>query len=279
MRLVFIWSLLFGLTLSPLAEAQMGQTIQEELLDVDPYPVTESKVVVPAKDVARLRLVGRISAGVLKIALRKGGGSWWECGRKYTPDEASLASIEWANRIVSLASEYSDRGSDDGIQINPWEVAAISANESGFDRCIMGKWPRKWAYEHGTITRSRETLSHTAEAAIATITDPRGAERWSSSGFDGSPLHIIWLCTEGKCRPKFDREGLPPIPVADVFTLGKGFEYSVRMLKKTAILFGTDVPSLYWRGSRTAWYHEKIRNWALKMGATEREAGPENSAP
>jgi hypothetical protein len=244
-------------------------------LDVDPYPATEMEPERPkaptAEQIARLRLIGRIAEGVRRIGRAKGGGRWWECGRAYEEAEEADAAIEWAHRIVWLASEYSDRGSVNGIQLNPWEIAGVAANECGFDRCALGKYPRMWGYQHGTLKRSRLCISHTYEDIERTLNDPRGATQFNTSGLDGAPMHVLWRCEKGMCRPKFNREQLPPIPMSEVFSLGMGFEYNVREFKKRAIDHRTSTPSLYWKGYKCEWYYEKIVNWAKRLGAKKGE--------
>ena len=246
-----------------------------ELFGVDPYPTTEMEDEKPAaltaEQVEMVRLIGRIAEGVRKVGKWKGGGRWWECGMTYTEEEEVGAAIEWAHRIVWLASEYSDRGSVNGIQLNPWEIAGVAANECGFDRCALGKYPRKWGYQHGTLKRSRLCISHTYADIEKTLNDPRGATMFNTSGLDGAPLHVLWRCEKGLCRPKFNKEGLPPIPMAEVFSLGMGFEYNVREFKKRAIDNRTSTPSLYWKGYRCEWYRTKIVNWQKRLGAKTSE--------
>ena len=259
-----------------LAEAAQAVACEiEDELEIDPYPSCTWEEVAPPpvapEDLERLRLIGRIAEGVRAVGKRKGGGAWWECGRRLTPEEETTAAIQWAQRIVVLAWEYSDRGSATGYQLNPWEIAGVCANETGFDRCILGKWPRKWGYEHGTMKRSRLTLSHTYADVERTLAAPEAGDRWATVGFDASPMHLLWRCEAGRCWPKFNKEGLPPIPMAEVFSLGQGFEYGVRAFKKRAIDHRTSTPSLYWRGYRCDWYLEKIQNWARRMGAKKGE--------
>lgn len=238
----------------------------------DPLPACEMPPPeITADERARLQLIGRIAEGVRKVGRWKGGGRWWECGRAYTPAEEADAAIAWAARIVTLAWEYSDRGSANGYQMNPWEIAAVAANESGFDRCVLGKWPRKWGYTHGTMIRSRLTISHSYADAERTLADPAGRELWTTVGLDASPLHLLWRCQDGRCWPKWNGEALPPIPQREVFGLGLGFEYGVRTLKKRAIDHRTSTPSAYWKGYRCDWYWDKIRNWAQRMGARRGE--------
>jgi hypothetical protein len=256
------------------AEPPRCMTDMDFRISVDPYPTTEQILTPPrlTEDVAaRLRLLGRLAQGVRQIGRWHGGGAWWECGRPLRDAEQEDAAIAWASRIVELAASYSDRGSADGIEMNPWEIAGIAANETGFDRCVLGKWPRKWGYEHGTMERSRLGISHTYADVERTLTDPRGLERWAVVGLDASPLHLVWTCAAGLCRPKFNRENLPPIPMQEVFSLGAGFEYGVRSMKKLAIDRGTSTPSLYWKGYRCEWYAEKIKRWARSMGAKRGE--------
>lgn len=243
----------------------------------DPLPLTEfvevdvaPKPEFPNAD--ELRLIGRISEGVRKIALHKGGGRWWSCGEVLSDEEQKDHAVEWAYRIVYLAWEYSDRGSDDGITINPWGIFGTAANESGFDVCALGPWPRKWGYQHKTITKRRLCISHPYEEIKATMLHPKGIERWKTSGIDAAPLHQLWRCDEkGMCKPKWNRERLPAIPVDDVFSLGKGFEYNVRKMKKDSIDFKTDRPWLYWPGYRSERYDTKVVRWARKGGATSEE--------
>jgi len=247
----------------------------EELFGVEPLPTTEMVVEtiteMTTEQIDRVRLIGRIAHGVRKVGLWKGGGRWWECGERYAPDEELLASIEWANRIVTLAWEYSDRGSTNGYQVNPWEIAGVAANECGFDRCALGKWPRRWGYDHGTIKRSRLGISHSYEEIERTLNDPRAENIWKTVGLDGAPLHVLWRCEAGQCWPKFNKEELPPIPMREVFSLGTGFEYNVREMKKRAIDNRTNRPSMYWKGYKCDWYDEKIRNWEKRLGARPEE--------
>jgi len=238
----------------------------------DPEPMTMNERPRMSDEArARLVLIGRIAEGVRKLGRAKGGGRWWECGKIYTEEEEVIAAIEWAQRIVWLASEYSDTGSGNGYMLNPWEIAGVAVNECGFDRCALGKYPRKWGYQHGTLKRSRLGISHTYEDIEKTLNDPRGATQFNTSGLDGAPLHVLWRCDKGMCRPKFNKEQLPPIPMREVFSLGMGFEYNVREFKKRAIDNQTSTPSLYWKGYKCDWYREKIVNWEKRLGAKKDE--------
>lgn len=239
-------------------------------LDEAALDTQETEKLFPKED--DLRLIGRIARGVRKVALQKGGGRWWDCGEVYDDSEEAEASLKWAYRIVFLAWEYSDRGSDGGVQMNAWGIAGVAANESGFDTCALGPWPRKWGYEHKTLKKNRLSISHPFDEIKATMLHPKGVERWKTTGLDAAPLHQLWRCDDkGMCKPKWNRERLPAISLDEVFSLGKGFEYNVRKMKKDAIDFKTSRPWLYWPGYRAEWYDEKVVRWAKKMGATAEE--------
>lgn len=255
----------------------------EELLQEfgDPLPSTEFNLdLIPKTPVAKafpqkehLKMIGRIAEGVKKIAKKKGGGRWWECGKVVLPEAEDDLAIEWAYRIVYLAWEYSDNGSHNGITLNPWGIFGTAANESGFDICALGPWPRKWGYAHKTIKRRKLCISHPYSEIKDTMLHPEGIERWKTSGIDAAPLHQLWRCNEkGMCRPKFNgRDPLPPIPLKEVFSLGKGFEYNVRKMKKDAIDFRTNRPWQYWPGYRSDKYDTKVIRWARMGGATNNE--------
>lgn len=262
------------------------ETVLEEPFG-DPLPSTEMVLedkeektnLVEFPNEEQLRLIGRLSKGILRVARNKGGGRWWKCGSVLSDEEAEKHAMEWAYRTAYLSWEFSDNGSDGGIMIDPWEVAGIAANESGFDVCALGPWPRKWAYQHKTMKRNRRTLSHSFEEIYKTMTHPKGLKRWSTIGIDAAPLHQLWRCDEKTvkergwivkevvCVPKWNVEGLPPIPLKEVFSLGKGFEYNVRKLKKDSIKFKTKRPSLYWPGHRSECYSGKVRRWERRLGA------------
>ena len=246
----------------------------------DPLPCTEfdpatahgrpKEIVFPQEE--HLRLIGRISKGVRQIAHQKGGGRWWECGKPIDVDDEQDLALKWAYRIVFLAWEYSDNGSENGVTINPWGIAGTAANESGFDICALGPWPRKWGYEHKTLRRNPRCISHPYKEIQNTMLHPKGVARWKTSGIDAAPLQQLWRCNEkGMCRPKWNRERLPPIPLKEVFSLGKGFEYNVRKMKKDSILYDTNRPWLYWPGHHSRKYDKKVTRWARKMGATTTE--------
>jgi len=70
-----------------------------------------------------LRLIGRISKGVLKIAHHKGAGKWWNCGEVVAPKDEQDLALKWAYRIVYLAWEYSDNGSNAVQALNAFRLS------------------------------------------------------------------------------------------------------------------------------------------------------------
>jgi len=248
-----------------------ADALPQTLFNVEEIPAEKPEVLFP-KD-GDVKLIGRLTRGVKKIAKKKGGGNWWYCGRIVQPEKEDDLALEWAYRIAYLAWEYTDRGSDNGITINPWGIFGVISNETGFDKCALGPWPRKWAYANGTMKQRGRCLSHTYADIKKTMTHPRGIERWKTAGIDAAPLHQLWRCNEkGMCKPKFNsRDPLPPITLDEVFSLGKGFEYGVRKMKKDSIDFKTDRPWMYWPGYRSERYDKKVVRWARMGGATEEE--------
>jgi|GEM_PF-1772388 len=236
---------------------------------VDPPPTTEFKEPEPPfPRREHLIMIGRLSSGITKLKSRS---AWWECGKKYeTKEEIEDAALEWAYRIVYLSWEYSDNGSSDGHIVNPWGVAGVAKNESGFDRCALGMFPRLWAYKEGTLKRSRLHISHTKDEIVAAMTSDKALAQWRKTGIDAAPLHELWWCGKEGCRPKYS-PSLPAIGFEELFSLGKGFEYNVRQMKKRAIRHNTDRPWLYWRGYKCEWYDKKITRWARQLGARSDE--------
>jgi len=253
-----------------------------EPLDIDPLPVTELDdselhASAPRQDgfpsIEQLKLIGRMARGVIRVAHHKGGGKWWECGTAYSEEEEQDAALDWAYRIVFLSWEYSDVGTDGGFIMEPWGVFGTAANECGFDRCALGLYPRKWAYQEGIIKKRRRCISHTAEEISRAVMSEDGLEQWRSTGIDSGPLHELWLCRDSGCKPKYNIS-LPRIPFSEVMSLGKGFEYNVRQMRKRADRNSTNRPWRWWRGSETHWYDEKIVRWARMGGASLEEIGP-----
>ncbi len=239
---------------------------------VDDWPTSEEAPAVsgfPTPE--QLVMIGRIAKGMIKIKGKRDLGQWWECGELYDSDKAKWdAALEWAYRVVYLSWEYSDNGSEGGIEINPWGVVGVAYNESGFDRCALGTWPRRWAYENGSLKRRRRCISHTKEEIVKAMSSPAALKQWKKTGIDAAPLHELWKCEKDGCRPRFNRS-LPKIGFDEVFSLGKGFEYNVRQMERRAKWNKTARPWLYWRGYKCQWYDDKVTRWARIMGAEKGE--------
>ena len=274
--LVIIFSLVF--TYWPRVEASQDFRLRYEELPLqcddfaDPFLATyfDSSKLKKEREFPnemQLKLIGRISEGILKVAKQKGGGSWWNCGSTYNEKDAENSAMKWAYRIVYLSDKYSD----DDVIINPWGIAGTAANESGFDQCALGPWPRKWGYEHKTIKRSKRSISHSFFEIKKTLLHPDGSTKWRTTGIDAAPLNELWRCKGEYCKPKYNYGFLPPIHISDVFSIGKGFEYDIVQMRKRAIINRTDRPWAYWPGRYSKKYDNKVVRWARKIGARRDE--------
>jgi len=259
---------------TPSSKNNLSQLTCSEALPFVQFPVTlfdETKIKNPNKFPTKeqLKTIGKLAEGIKKIALQKGAGRWWVCGDTLPKEEVDDFAIEWAFRIVQLSHKYSD----ERATINPWGIAGTAANESGFDPCALGKWPRKWGYEHGTMKPRKLTLSPKYTEIKRTLSHPKGVSRWETIGLDAAPLHILWNCNHKKmCNLKYPRGlDLPDLTYEEVFSLGKGFEYCVLTLRQNAINYSSETPWAYWPGHYSRVYLRKIERWAKRMGATPQD--------
>ena len=83
---------------------------------------------------------------------------WWECGVKYDKEQIKIAAYAWADALVSAHKKttYSVRwGRHKGkpLKVNMREATGVIINESRFDRCAIGPYPRKFAYKKGILER------------------------------------------------------------------------------------------------------------------------------
>jgi len=221
---------------------------EKKKVNLDPFPTEK-----------HLRAIGRMAESIHHSKMKMGG--WWECGVFYTDDkEVMEKALMYAHMIVKEAWEASDPPYvKDGWTLNPWGLAGTIHNESKFDRCALGLYPRKKAYELGIIKKNRLTLSHTEEDVIAAVTDPRMQEYFKKSGFDMGVAQLLSRFYES------------PNDYENMLSLKGGTEEAARTMRDRARLYRTDRPWKYWPGHKADWYDDKVTRWAKGLGATKGE--------
>ena len=83
--------------------------------------------------------VEQIAAAILMWFAAQNGGSWVECGKRYTPKEAGARSQYYATIIHDLTKNGSTIS---GVE-ETGPILGIIAAESGFDSCQVGAVARK----------------------------------------------------------------------------------------------------------------------------------------
>jgi len=230
-----------------------------------PLPVTEFSVLqwgksenkgFPSKE--QLKIIGRMADGIASFKISQGG--WWECGEHLTDASAIKdRAAAYAFVIVKAAWEVSDPVENETpFVLNPWGMAGTIFNESKFDRCALGAYPRKVAYEIGLLKRSKLTLSHKEEDVLRVVRSKEMAEYFKHSGFD---LGATQLLSRFWDNPR-DFETMISL---------QGIEFGAQVMMRRGRFYKTDRPWLYWPGKKSDWYDAKVKRWAKLLGARDAE--------
>jgi hypothetical protein len=203
-------------------------------------------------------LIGRIAIGMRKIIKKRDNGKWYYCGRL-------LNSVEQEEISVAMAYHTVINQQSLGIEnISTWGIIATAYNESGFDACALGIYPRKWGYKTGLLKRSRDNntnvliRSHSRAEVLNFINSKRAKKKYRFSGFDLGPCQILSRFYRGQ--------------ESSALTIDKGMRMCVVEMNERARRNKTTKPWLYWKGILPVrWYGNKIRRWARIMGATPKE--------
>jgi hypothetical protein len=206
-------------------------------MDLDPWPTCDESNQVEITNVALY------AAGILK--LKK---TWYSCG-------VLMKENERVNEAINISVAVDDSMRSLGATFTPWGVLGVMANESGFDRCAIGRHPRKWAYENGLLERRKTTISDTEKNVVNLIESESARNQFSNTGFDLGLCQVLSKFYDGNS--------------SELLTISPGVRICiVEMISRSAT-----IPWLYWRGSATEWYRDKVRNWARAMGAPVSELG------
>ena len=219
--------------------------------EMDPFP-TET----------HLKIIGRMAENVTRVKMEKGG--WWECGIFVTDEkEVYQKALNYAHMIVKKSWEHSDPPYNEKPWVlNPWGLAGTIWNESKFDRCAFGLWPRLRAYELGLLKKSKLTLSHKEEEVLAAIRDPRMQKQYVCSKCTGFDLGLAQLLS---------RFYINPTDYEHMLTLEGGTEEASRTMRERARRRNTKRPWAYWPGHYKESYDVKVTRWARMLGATKQE--------
>lgn len=225
---------------------ELPVTSYHEPLEVDPYPVTEN--VDPAL-VQRAKLIGRLTNGILKISRNEDGILWVECGKRYTEEEAKEVALEWAFFIEKGSSLYG---------VNPWGVMGTIYNESKFDRCSLGKFPKAHAEKKGYIKKNRLHLSRDKTEILNYLESKDCKNMFPSKKIDLGPMQVLALFID--------------LPLEEQLTLDPGLLHQIAEMRSRESYPGCrGRPWACWRGSHKQWYDNKVIRYAKRMGAKEGE--------
>ena len=120
----------------------------------------------------------QLAGSIIEWKRRVDHSVWWECGVRYTLDEAKEAAQEWADAIVTAHNNTTytlrfGKNKDKLRRVDLNEVIGIIINESRFDRCALGPSPRNFAYAEGILQRKKNTFSHPMEDLERLVKHPK----------------------------------------------------------------------------------------------------------
>ena len=204
-------------------------------------------------DKKQMKIVGRLAQGIAKQKYKNG---WPECGRWVTEKKAiDDLAIQYAFAIVRAAWEVSG---DDFI-LNPWGLAGVIKNKSNFDRCALGLYPRRKAYELGILKRRKRCISHTEEEILKVVNHPKMKNLFSRSGYDIGSTQLL------------SRFYSNPNDFKQMMSLDYGVAEGAREMRHRGRIYRTPKPWAFWRGYNCGWYEDKIKRRMKKLGAVARE--------
>jgi hypothetical protein len=281
MRKLFLLLFVLGCR-SDVLEKSEGNTSEQEVMEVQEQAIDKiekiqkeeqelkGQLITPFPKPEHAEIIVRMQAGIPKWKKKVHHG-WWECGKEVSSvEKEETTALRWAFRIVQLSWEHSD----DDHKINPWGLAGIVANESGFDRCAVGPFLREWGYRKGAMKKKRGgAISHSVKEIERWLFDRKVIATVSKSGFDAGPMQELWRCNKARmCRSVFWTHNYPSISFESLFSMDVQFNWGVRELLRRARVNKTTRPWAYWRtGRNSEWYDKKITRWARMLGAKRGE--------
>lgn len=228
-----------------------------DIFDPDPLPETEFKElpkvfmeVFPNEH--QLKLIGRLADGIVKDKR----GMWWECGELLDQDDdIKDRSVFYAFEIVRALDVVFSDDSEDVFASKVWGLAGTIKNESNFDRCAFGLYPRRKAYEMGLIKPRRKCISHSEKEVLGAVRSESLQKYFKRSGFDLGTAQVL---SRFYSNPR-DYENMLSVR-------GSTMEAAYHMHAKVRV-HRTDRPWAYWPGHRSRKYDRKVTKWARRLGA------------
>ena len=186
-----------------------------------------------------------LAARIAKFKRTKDHGIWWECGKRYQPEEIDAAALEWAKAVNKAYHNTSYKlRSGKVVKVNKAEALGIMMRETRLDRCAVGPYPRIFAYKNNIIKKKRGVLSHTMEEIEKVFTHWRFQGRLADIG----PGQIVKRIGRGKKHIKWDT-------IQDFLSLEPGIQLMFDEMADRGRMYSTLTPSISWPGSGdNAWY-------------------------
>ena len=236
----------------------------ETQLPVDKYLSTEAAppeppAITPKKltEAERLGLSDKdlnLAKALFKWKMKYDKGIWVECGVKYDGSaEIKKASIEWAKAInaAHATATYTLRNGKT-VQVNKKEAIGVMMNESRFDRCAVGPYPRKFAYKKGILKRKSWHISHSLDELEAVFTHPAFQGRKADLG-------------GGQIVVRIGAKYTPWSKIKNYLSVVPGVQIVFDEMKRRGEMYSTKTPSDRWPGSQKHTYYttRALRNASL----------------
>jgi len=228
-------------------------------LDIDPYPTT-TYTVQEFSSIDRLKLVGRLSRGIVKKGTYQDGSSrWYECGKRVPKSDVEDRAVLWSYHIVKASWEAFGKPEEvtKRFQSFVWGYSGTIYNESKFDECSIGRFARVFAERKGYITPNKRTLSRKRVEVLAFLNSIY-SDLFKYTGIDLGPSQVL-----SKYKPNSSWE--------EMLSLSPGLYDDALEMKNRGEMYGTKRPWRYWPGVKSLWYDEKVTRWARQMGAKKSE--------
>lgn len=177
---------------------------------------------------------------------------WFECGKKYKKSELENAALDWAIAINTAADATPEYQLRSGTYVKPdiREALGIMQNESRFDRCAVGPYPRIYAYKNGILKRKPNTLSHSLDELQQAIKH-KGFKRRKA---DLGPGQIVVYIG----NMSWDE-------ISAYLSLTPGITKVFDAMVYRGKLYNTSKPSYHWPGSRRHYsYYRKIMRGIMR---------------